>query len=146
MEFTRVDPARLAAQVREAEVLLAQAEAGLGALLTTLTDEERANVLRPSARFPDAGRELARIAAERPDLAQRADFDGAAVIEDLDNAGALAPLAARLARLTRLVDDSRALWLAEAYVPSLSLYRVTRSADGERVAPMEEIFAARRRR
>jgi hypothetical protein len=74
------------------------------------------------------------------------------VVEDLDNVEALAPLAVPLARLRRLVDDSRLTWLAEAYVTSLAFYGVAKvraKKDGnlhETIGPLANVFASPRRR
>jgi hypothetical protein len=53
--------------------------------------------------------------------------------------------------LARRLNDSRLVWLAEVYEPSLALYRLAKAAasvDGRLeplVEPMEELFAQRRR-
>lgn len=94
---------------------------------------------------------MIRAAADYPDLAERAEFEIAGVQEDLDNAGELASAQELLDQLARLVDDSRLLWLAEAYVPSLALYRLAKAAatvDGTLealVKPLEDVFASRRK-
>jgi hypothetical protein len=127
MEFTRVDTKALAAAVAEATEHIRLALLLMDPFLVTITDEEREDYPRPSVRYPDAGRSLARGAVDAPDMAARAEFVPAAVTEDLDNAAALAPLLERLAVLVQRTDDSKLVWLAEAYVPSLALYRLAKA-------------------
>jgi hypothetical protein len=151
MEFTRVETAAVQARVAAANGYFRLALTELQAVLVALTDEERESLLRPSVRFPEAGRAMIRAAADYPDLAERAEFEIAGVQEDLDNAGELASAQELLDQLARLVDDSRLLWLAEAYVPSLALYRLAKAAatvDGTLealVKPLEDVFASRRK-
>ena len=143
---------KLAASATEATELVRLALLAMEGMLVELTDRERTDLPRPSVRFPEAARSLARAAIEAPDLAERAAFDAAAVTEDLDNVAALAPLMEQLAILVRRTDDSRLRWLAEAYVPSLALHGLAKAGarvDGSLealVEPMGGIFAARRKR
>ena len=151
MPSTRLDSKVLVLTVTEVAKLLSQAEDLCNPVLCPLTDEERKAAVRPSIRFTAAGRALARAALEFPDLAARAKFDGDAVTEDLDNAEALEAVLQLLQTLTRKVEDTRLLWRARAYGPSLELYKIGKAvgeSDGalnELVAPMAEVFAARKK-
>lgn len=75
-----------------------------------------------------------------------------AIVEDLDNVEALAALAAPLARLQQMMDDSRLLWLAEAFVPTLELYgmaKVRAKKDGklaQAILPLAEVLASPRKK
>jgi hypothetical protein len=103
-------------------------------------------------RRPSAARKPAIESDEHGDVVEATEYDAKAVIEDLDNVETLAALAAPLARLQRMLDDSRLLWLAEAYVPSLELYGVAKvhaKKDGtlaQAIAPLVEVFAMPRKR
>lgn len=151
MEFTRLDSKKLAGAVAVATEHVRLALLALDGMLVTLTDQERVDFLRPPVRFPEAARSLARAAVEAPDMAARAEFDPVAVTEDLDNAACLSPLVEKLAVLVRRTDDSRLVWLAEAYTPSLALYRLAKAGatvDGSLqalVEPIGEVFANRRK-
>ncbi|MEQ1501054.1 MAG: hypothetical protein ABMB14_02440 [Myxococcota bacterium] len=151
MELTRVDSIKLAAAAEAATRHLNAAIAALEPLLTALNEADRATTLRPPVRFLEAGREMVRAAALAPALAETADFDATAVAEDLDNVALLAPVAQNLERLKALLDDSRLVWLAEAYAPSLALYRVCKEAQKSTpklapiVTPLADVFASRRK-
>ena len=151
MPSTRISTAVLGLAVTDVVKFLEQAETTLEPVVCPLTDEERKSAVRPSVRFTAAGRALARAALEFPDLATRAKFDGDAVTEDLDNAEALESVLQLLQALTRKVEDTRLLWRARAYEPSLELYKIGKAvgeSDGELnelVAPMAEVFKARKK-
>jgi hypothetical protein len=150
--LSRVDTAALQTALTTAEEHLRQALTAVEPHLVALTDKERASVVRPPLRFPEAGRSMARVASDWPEMAGRASFDAAAVTEDLDNAAALSELSDLVDRLQALVEDSRLLWLAEAYLPSLALYDIAKAGakyDGKLQAlvdPMADVFASRRRK
>jgi hypothetical protein len=95
-------------------------------VLVLLTDKERSTVPRVRSDFPEAGRQLAKESAEHADLVALTEYDAEAVVEDLDNVEALGELEKPLSRLKQLIDDSRLLWLAEAYLPTLSIYGVAK--------------------
>lgn len=151
MEFTRVDAKKLKAAVEKAMGHLDQAKAALNPYVANLTDDQRGSLAHPRASFPAAGRTLARAAIDHPEVAAVSDFDAEAVVEDLDNAEALAPVLEKLNELNRLVADTRLLWLSEAWVPSLALYAVakvkakTNGAIRTIVDPLAEVFATIRR-
>jgi hypothetical protein len=151
MELTRVDTAKLRKALEAANHRLEEALAEVATLLVQLNEAERSGCVRPPVRFVDAGRDMVRVAELAPGLAQTADFHPAAVTEDLDNVALLAPLSQNVDRLKSLLDDSRLAWLAEAYQPSLVLYRLAK--EGLRtnprlepiVLPLADVFASRRR-
>lgn len=152
MEFTRVDTKKLKAAIDKAVDHLQQAQAALAPYLEPMTEAERKSLAHPPTTFPNAGRTLARAAADHPEVAAVSDFDAEAVVEDLDNAGALAPVAEKLAELDRLVSDTHTRWLAEAWSPSLALYAVakvkakTNGAIRTIVEPLAAVFATPGRR
>lgn len=151
MNYTRVDTKKLKAAIEKAVSHVDQAKAALSPYLSTMTDAERNSLAHPRAAFPPAGRTLARAAVDHPEVAAVSDFDAEAVVEDLDNAEALAPVLEKLSELTRLVGDTRLLWLSEAWVPSLALYAVAKvkaKANGAIrtvVEPLADVFATVRR-
>ena len=152
MELTRVDTQKLAEMIAEANRHLEAALAILEPVLVALNEADRLGTVKPPIRFPAAARDMVRVAALAPAIAEMAEFDAAAVTEDLDNVALLAPLAQNNERLRVLVDDSRLAWLAEAYGPALALYRMSREGVksnpklGPIVTPLADVFASRRRR
>ena len=152
MEPTRIDTKKLTAAVAKAAAKIEEAEALLGPYLVTLTDKERASTLRPRDGFPDAGRAFARAISAHPEVGQAVAYDGAAVVEDLDNVQALAPLQETLARFVQRASDSKLAWLAEAYGPSLAAYAVAKvraQKDGAlraAIEPLEAMLATGRRK
>jgi hypothetical protein len=149
MNYTRIDTKKLKAAVAAAEKKLDEVDAHLDAL-PQLTDEQRAELLRPRADFPKAGRKLAAKSGEHGDLVAATEYDAEAVLEDLDNVDVIEELGPRLARLARRVDDARLLWLAEAYVPTLEFYGVARvrakkdAVLAQTIAPLAAVMATPR--
>jgi hypothetical protein len=152
MDLTRVDTKKLRTAVALATKKIDEAIAALDPYLDILPDADRASIMRARTDFPAAARSLAIASAQYPDVVAATDYDAEAVLEDLDNADALAVLAAPLARLQQMLDDSRLRWLAEAVLPSLELYGVAKvraKKDGklaQAIAPLAEVFATPRRR
>jgi hypothetical protein len=152
MRETRVDTKNLKDAVHVAAGHLDQAAAALKPYLVVISDAERASTPRTRDGFPDAGRTLARAAANHPEMVAASGFDAEAVVEDLDNVAVLAPVAEKVARLGQLLADTKLTWLAEAWVPALALYalaKVRSKADGALrtvVDPLAAIFANRRGR
>ncbi len=152
MTPTRVDTKKLRSAVTLAVKKLGEAVDALEPHLAVLPDAERATIPRVRSDFPSAARKLAVESEKHGDVVAATDYDAEAVLEDLDNVEALAALADPLARLQRMLDDSRLLWLAEAYVPSLELYGVAKvraKKDGklaQAIAPLAEMFATPRRK
>lgn len=152
MTPTRIDTTQLRAAVTLASERLAEAINALEPFLEILPDAERASVPRARTDFPAAARTLAAESGQHPEVVAATDYDADAVVEDLDNVDAIAPLSAAVARLQRMLDDSRLLWLAEAYVPSLELYGVAKvraKKDGklaQAILPLAEMFTVPRRR
>lgn len=152
MNLTRVDPKKLQKAVDSAAKKLAEAATELETLLGILSDSERATVPRVRSDFPKAARALAAESAAHPEVVAATDYDAEAVVEDLDNVDVLSVLDAPLGRIQRMVDDSRLLWTAEAYVPSLELYGVAKvraKKDGklaQAILPLAEVFAMPRKK
>lgn len=152
MDLTRVDTKKLRTAVALAAKKLDEAIAALDPYLDVLPDGERASIPRVRTDFPAAARSLAKASDQHEDVVAATEYDAEAVLEDLDNAEALAALAAPLARLQQMIDDSRLRWLAEAFVPSLELYGVAKvraKKDGklaQAIAPLAEVLATPRRK
>ena len=150
MQYTRIDTAKLADAVRQAQIKIDEAAALLAPYLVIINAEERASTPRARETFPAAGRSLARAVADYPGIASASGFDGAAMNEDLDNAEVLAPLIEKVTELSQRIDDSKLVWLAEAWVPSLAAYGVAKAAARNNaglravVAPLARIFATNR--
>ena len=112
----------------------------LSALLVVLTASDRKTIPRTRTGFPAAARVLANLLQTRPEIGAAADYQGDAVLEDLDNVELVEPLLPRLQALIQRIEDSRLLWLAEAQEPTLAAYGVARvraERDGT-LAPMIE--------
>jgi hypothetical protein len=120
-------------------------------LVTNLTEDERASVLRVPVRAAEASRTLAEVAVLRPAIAAAADFDPVEVVEDIDNVEALAGLADLCELLRRWAADSQLVWESEYYQRSLELHRLAKvraESDGSiapLVAPFSELFASRKK-
>ena len=152
MNLTRVDNKKLRKAMDKAVGHLNEALTVLEPLLVLLPDAERAAVPRPRTDFPKAARKLAQASADHPDVVAATEFDAAAVVEDLDNVEAMDALASRVERLSRMIDDSRLVWLAEAFVPSLQLYGVAKvraKTDpklAQAIEPLAAVFASPRKK
>lgn len=152
MTPTRVDTKKLTQAIALAGKKLEEAEAALRPLLALLPEAERATIPRVRSDFPDAARDLAKASAKHPDIVALTEYEAKAVVEDIDNVEALQPLDAPLARIAQMVSDSRLVWLAEAYIPSLEFYGVAKvraKKDGEleqAIAPLAEVFATSRKK
>src|SRR5262249_38293131 len=99
MEMTRVDSKALAADVTKALDLMSQVEALIVKWLVVLSDEERAALARPPIRFLTEVGHLLAAARVRPGLCAAAEFDPAAVEEDLANAAVILELTDRVHEL-----------------------------------------------
>ena len=150
MQPTRIKTADLEVAVTKAVNKIDEAMALLAPFLVLITDDERAATPRTRDGFPDASPALGRAIADHPKIADAADYNSEAVEEDLANAKVLAPLGEKLVEITQRVADSKLVWLAEAYVPSLTAYGVakvvakTNAALRTVIAPLAAIFATRR--
>lgn len=152
MNYTRVDPKKLRHAVTTAVAKLNEAHDALAPVLALLTAKQREKVPRVRDGIPAAARSLAAASARHPELLALCDeYDAEAIIEDLDNVEAVALLDAAIARIQQMADDSRLLWLAEAYIPTLELYGVAKvrakkdpalEAD---IAPLAEVLATPRK-
>lgn len=126
MIYTRVESKKLVAAIARASAALSEADDAVSDLLVLLTPAERSELPKPKDGFIAAAREAAHAAELRP-IADITDYDADAVLEDLSNVEALDRLRAPVARLQQRLDDSRLLWLGEAYAMTLELYGVARS-------------------
>jgi hypothetical protein len=152
MNLTRLQTQKLQKAVDLAQKKLDEATQALEPCLVLLTDAVRATIPRVRSDFPAGAREFAAGSADFPEVVGATGYDADAVVEDLDNAQAIEPLGAKVARLQQMLDDSRLEWLAEAYVPTLELYGVAkvRAKSDPRLArairPLAKVFATPRRK
>lgn len=152
MNLSRLDNKKLRQAVANAMKKLEEAEAALAPYLKVLPDTERAVMPRVRSDFPDAARALAKESAAHADVVAATDYDAEAVLEDLDNLDVIKDLDKPLRRIQQMVDDSRLLWAAESYLPSLELYGVAKvraKKDGklaQAIAPLAEVFATPRKK
>lgn len=141
MKYTRVPNRSLTAALARAITALGEAEGAVADLLVLLTSEERSSLPRPRDGFLA----VARNAAHNGDLAElgrAVGYDAEAVLEDVANVEAIDRVRAPLAKLQQRLDDSRLLWLAEAYSMTLELYGVARArakSDASVAAAIEDL-------
>jgi hypothetical protein len=152
MELTRVDTVKLKAAVEGAVKKIDEAFALLEPYLVVLSDQERAKTPRARDGFGEAATSLSRAIADHPNIAATAGFDAEAVLEDLANVREIQPLIEKLTELHKRVADSKLVWLAEAWIPSLTAYAVAKAVSKTNaalrtvIAPLAEMFATRRGR
>jgi hypothetical protein len=127
MQNKKVDALQFQAAVAEAQAYLTVAFEILAPFLVVLSDDERRYVPRARAGFPDAGRNLALAIVEHPTVAQAAAYDPIAVGECFDNVDQLNGLVMKLGELAQRIADSRLVWLADAWRPSLSVYAAAKA-------------------
>jgi hypothetical protein len=127
MASKRVDPIQFEAAVAEAQAYLTMAFELLAPFLVVLSDEERIRVPRTRAGFLEAGRKLALAIDGHPAVAQAAAYDPIAAGECLDNVAQLNGLMLKLSELTQRIADSRLVWLADAWGPSLAVYAAAKA-------------------
>lgn len=151
MKLTRLDNRKLTAAVAAARKKLDEAEKLLAPFLVSLSEGERAVVPRTIDGFPAAARATVRVSSKHAAAAAAARFDPVAITEDLDNVEAITPIAEQAEKLSRLIADSKLVWLAEAWIPSLALYNIAKQTgkhDGslaEPAQPLAALFGGRRR-
>lgn len=141
MKYTRTDSKKLSAAVGRAVKALGEAEDAVSELLVLLTPEERSTLSRPRDGFLAVARKVAHN-ADLAEIGRAAGYDAEAVLEDLTNVDALDRVRAPLAKLQQRLDDSRLLWLAEAYSMTLELYGVARArakSDASVAAAIEDL-------
>ncbi len=126
MQYTRVSTSALTTALTRAITAIGEAEGAVSDLLVLLTPEERATLPRPREGFVQVARNVAHN-GDLGELGRAVGYDAPSVLEDLSNAEALDRLRAPLTRLQQRLDDSRLLWLAEAYGMTLELYGVARA-------------------
>jgi hypothetical protein len=122
MASKRVDPIEFEAAVSEAQAYLTVAFGLLAPYLVVLSDDERLSVPRTRTGFLEAGRKLALDIDGHPAVAQAAEYDPVAAGECLDNVAQLNGLMIKLSELTQRIADSRLVWSADAWGPSLAVY------------------------
>lgn len=150
MNPTRINSAELKQAVEQGSALFEQLETLLAPYLLLLKDAERQEMPKAREGFDEAGRAVARAVLRFPKIAQVADCDAGAIVEDLDNVAAITPLAERAAALSQRLADSRLTWTAEAWVPSLTVYGVAKvvarndATVREIIQPLAKVFATRR--
>jgi hypothetical protein len=127
MPNKKVDPIQFQAAVAEAQAYLTVAFELLEPFLVVLSDDERRYVPRARAGFLEAGRNLALAIAEHPAVAQAAEYDPVAAEECLDNVAQLNGLIIKLGELAQRITDSRLVWLADAWRPSLAVYAAAKA-------------------
>ena len=74
------------------------------------------------AGFLEAGRNLALAIAEHPAVAQAVEYDPVDAGECLDNVAQLNGPIIELGEPVQRITDSRLVWLADAWRPSLTVY------------------------
>jgi hypothetical protein len=127
MTSKRVDPIEFEAAVSEAQAYLTVAFELLAPYLVVLTDDERLSVPRTRTGFLEAGRKLALAIDGHPAVAQAAEYNPIAAGECLDNVAQLNRLTSKLSELTQRIADSRLVWLADAWGPSLAVYAAAKA-------------------
>jgi hypothetical protein len=152
MVLTRVSTSALKSTVAAADTEIAALRGLLeSVLVSSLSTEDRARVLRAPNDLADPAREVLAQAPRFPSLLAAVKYDPPAVREDLENLEVLAGLAQRLGELQRWVEDSRLAWEGELYQQTLALYNVAKplvASDPSLQAlvdPMEKLFASRRK-
>lgn len=121
MASKRVDPIEVGAAVSEAQAYLTVAFELLAPYLVVLSDEECLSAPRTRTGFLEAGRKLALAIDGHPAAAQAAEYDPIAADERLDNVAQLNGLMIKLSELAQRIADSRLVWLADAWGPSLAV-------------------------
>lgn len=138
--------------VEEATELLGQVEDLLEPYLVLLTEKERKKIPKPRDGFEKAGRALARAVKGFPKVADVSGCNPVELVDNLDSAKAMAPLAERTAALSRRIADARLTWLAAAWLPALTAYGIakvlskTDAALRAVVDPLAPVFVVRRRK
>lgn len=127
MASKRVDPIEFEAAVSEAQAYLTVAFELLAPYLVVLTDDERLSVPRTRTGFLEAGRKLALAIDGHPAVAQAAEYDPIAAGECLDNVAQVNGLMIKLSELSQRIADSRLVWLADAWGPSLVVYAAAKA-------------------
>ena len=127
MASKRVDPIEFESAVSEAQAYLTVAFELLAPYLVVLSDDERLSVPRTRTGFLEAGRKLALAIDGHPAVAQAAEYDPIAAGECLDNVAQLNGLMIKLSELTQRIADSRLVWLADAWGPSLAVYAAAKA-------------------
>lgn len=127
MKLTRVDNKKLEAAVASAEKKMTEIVALLEPYMVILSEAERRSVPKPRSDFAPIGRQIALLLADYPEIAKFAEYDGAAVNEDLSNVVTLERLATPISRLLQMITDSKLRWQAEAYQQTLEGYRTAKS-------------------
>ena len=127
MASKRIDPIEFEAAVSEVQAYLTVAFELLAPYLVALSDDERPSVPRTRTGFLEAGRKLALAIDGHPAVAPAAEYNPIAAGECLDNVAQLNGLMIKLHELTQRIADSRLVWLADAWGPSLTVYAAAKA-------------------
>lgn len=152
MNLTRIQTQQLQADVAKALQKLDEIRTLLDPYLVVIAETERVRIPRVRDSFEPAARALARAIGDYPAVITASGFEAAAVLEDLDNVDAIRPLAEKVAELEQRLVDSKLVWQAEAYTPSLVAYGVAKALSKTQpelrtiTGPLSEVFASRRSR
>ena len=152
MVSTRIDTAKLKLAAEQAAKKIEEANELLAPYLVVLSDQERAKIPRTRDGFDEATRSLSRGIEGHANVIAATDFDGEAVIEDLDNVKLLTPVLEKAVELNQRIADSQLVWRAKAWTPALMAYGVakvlakTNASLRSVVDPLAAIFASYRAR
>jgi hypothetical protein len=152
MNQTRIDTAKLRADAKAVEELLSEINKKVDPYLVSISDRERQGLPRVREGFFEVVRKIVKSVARFPEVAQMAGFDPAAVQEDLENAELIQNVADRSRILAQRIADTQMTWMAEAWIPTLTLYSVAKArarVDNkirEIVEPLANLFAVRSRK
>ena len=121
------EPSRLKADVAKAHDKLDEALALLRGHIEALTNKERHSLPKPHGAFAGAARRLVQAVQSHPELAVAARFDARTVVNLLDEVDSASSLLPKAEELTRLLGDSRLLWLAQAFDSSRTVYGMAKA-------------------
>jgi hypothetical protein len=150
MESTRVDTKKFAQAVSEALKELQSAEARVARFAPLLTPDERRRYVKGKPDVLAAAASLVSRSKSHPAVTAAAEFDAAAVGEDLANLAALEQLEAKVAEIQQRLADARVAWEAEVMVPALDFYGAARHPArtdaelAETIKPLREALSTPR--
>ena len=142
MESTRVDAKRFLHAVSESLKEMESVEARIARFAPLLTVSERKRYIKGKPDVIAAAAALVSRAKSHPVIVAAAEFDAAAVSEDLANLAALEKLEQKLAEIQQRLADARLAWEAEVMVPVLDFYGAARHparTDAELAATIKPV-------
>lgn len=146
----KIDNTKLKVAAQTAQTKMEEALSALQKYFVIIREEERMAMSKPKKDFPNVARHFVEVMKDYNEVAQFAGYDGAAVIEDLDNVAMLDNLLKLSDRLSQSIADSRLAWLAEAYDMTLLGYHAaklkakTNTQLKNDIEPTERHFAIKR--